>query len=160
MSNSTSRTTGFLSAFNGDTPPVEKKVDGDGYVTLTTDDWYFIVGGTLGADLVSIQITTDAAVAGTFTIETCLWPRDPIQGPATKLDTNETAGIWVKNDPTGAYVPSTGTGWTWTLLTGVKTAGVGGAVIDIGNLGAKRMRVKFNCTTGGKVSVIANAKST
>lgn len=160
MSQSTSRTTGFLSAWNGDATPVEKKVDADGYVTLTTDDWYFEVSGSSSADLVSIQITTDATIAGTFTIETCLWPRDQINGPATKAVSNEAVGIWVKNDPTGAYVPSTGTGWTWTLLTGVKTAGVGGAVIDIGNLGAKRMRLKMACTTGGKVSVIANAKAT
>lgn len=156
---STSRETGFCSAFAGD--GTEAKVDGDGYVTLTaTDDYYFVIAGANGADLLSIQITTDAAIAGTFTVETCLWPRDKIQGPATKTDYSETAGIWVKNDPTGAYVASSGTGWTWTLLTGVKTAGVGGAVIDIGNLGAKRVRLKMNCTTGGKVSVIANAKST
>lgn len=159
MSIATAREIGFIPAINGDTPAVEKKVDGDGYVTLTTDDWYFVIGGSAGADLLSIQITTDATVAGTFTVETCLWPRDKIQGPATKTDGNEVAGIWVKNDPTGAYVASSGTGWTWTLLTGVKTAGVGGAVIDIGNIGAKRVRLKFACTTGGKVSVIANAKS-
>lgn len=159
MSQSTSRTTGFLMALAGD--GTEAKVDADGYVTLTaTDDYYFVVGGNLGADLVSIQITTDSAIAGTFTVETCLWPRDATQGGATKTDYNETAGIWVKNDPTGAYVASSGTGWTWTLLTGAKTAGVGGAIIDLGNLGAKRMRLKFNCTTGGKVAVLVNAKST
>ena len=159
MSQSTSRTTGFLSALNGSGTRAE--VDADGYVTLTaTDDYYFVVGGDLGADLVSIQIVTDAAIAGTFTVETCLWPRDQIQGGAAKTDYDETSGIWVKNDPTGAYVASVGTGWTWTLLTGVKTAGVGGAVIDLGNLGAKRVRIKAAITTGAKVSVIANAKST
>lgn len=155
---STSRETGFCSAFDG--AGVEYKVDADGYVSLTaTDDFYFVIAGGYGADLVSVQITTGSAVAGTFTVETCLWPRAPIQGPAAKTDYNETAGIWVKNDPTGAYVASSGTGWTWTLLTGAKTAGVGGAVLDIGNLGARRMRLKFNCTTSGKVSVLVNAKS-
>ncbi len=153
----TSRETGFLPAFAGD--GTEAKVDADGYVTLTaTDDYYFVVGGAAGAETLSIQLTTDGTIAGTFTVETCLWPRNPIQGPVVKTDYNEVAGIWVKNDPTGAYVASSGTGWTWTLLTGVKTAGVGGAVIDIGNIGAKRVRVKLNCTTGGKVSVLANAK--
>lgn len=158
MSQSTSRSTGFLSAFDGGGD--ESKVDANGYVTLDVDDHYFEIGGDTSADLVSIQITTDATIAGTFTIETCLWPRDPIQGPAVKTKYNETAGIWVKNDPAGAYVASSGTGWTWTLLTGVKTAGLGGAVLDLGNLGAKRMRLKATITTGGKVSVIANAKST
>ncbi len=154
---STSRETGFCSAFDGGGD--ESKVDGDGYVTLDTDDHYFVIGGVAGADLLSIQITTDATIAGTFTVETCLWPREKIQGPQSKTDWNETAGIWVKNDPTGAYVASSGTGWTWTLLTGAKTAGLGGAVIDIGNIGAKRVRLKAAITTGGKVSVIANAKS-
>ena len=158
MSQSTSRTSGFLRAIDGGGGLSE--VDADGYVTLDVDDHYFVVGGDLGADLVSIQITTDATIAGTFTVETCLWPRDQIQGGAAKTDYDETSGIWVKNDPTGAYVASVGTGWTWTLLTGVKTAGVGGAVIDLGNLGAKRMRLKLNCTTGGKVAVLANAKAT
>jgi hypothetical protein len=157
MSQSTSRSTGFLPAFDGGGDV--SFVDADGYVTLDSDDHYFEVGGDSSADLVSIQITTDNVIAGTFTVETCLWPRDPINGPATKTAFNETSGIWIKNDPTGAYVASSGTGWTWTLLTGVKTAGVGGAVIDIGNLGAKRLRLKLVCTTGGKVSVIANAKS-
>ena len=156
MSIGTSREIGFLSAFDG--AGDESKVDGDGYVTLDADDHYFVVGGAAGAETLSIQITTDGTIAGTFTVETCLWPRAPIQGAATKTDWNETSGIWVKNDPTGAYVPSVGTGWTWTLLTGVKTAGVGGSVIDIGNIGAKRVRLKMVCTTPGKVSVIANAK--
>lgn len=154
---STSRESGFLSAFDGGGE--ESKVGADGYVTLDADDHYFVVGGAAGSDLLSIQIVTDATIAGTFTIETCLWPRAPIQGSATKTDWNEVSGIWVKNDPTGAYVASVGTGWTWTLLTGAKTAGVGGAVIDIGNIGAKRVRLKMACTTGGKVAVLSNAKS-
>lgn len=130
--------------------------DGTGYVTLDVDSHYFEIPQAQVGEFQSIHIITGALIAGTFTIETC-----NIDTHATKGVTsyNEVSGNWINEDPTGAYVGSTGTGWTWTLLTGVKTAGVGGAMIHLGNLGSKRCRVKAAITTGGTVRVICHGKS-
>lgn len=126
-----------------------------GLVTLGVDDYYFEIPLTADGDLQSVQILTGALIAGTFTIETS---NIPSAGPDSITGYDETVGNWIKEDPTGAYVASTGTGWSWTLLTGVKTAGAGGAMIHLGNLGAKRCRVKAAITTGGTVRVIPHGK--
>lgn len=139
-----------------------KKVpDENGYVTLGVDTYLFSLS-VPEAGLISCHILTDSAIAGTFTVECS-------NMPATKGDMGQTAditdwdtstvGAWVKEDPTGAYVASVGTGWSWTLLTGVKTAGAGGAMIHLGNVGSKRCRLKAVITTGGKVRVNRHAKA-
>ena len=138
-----------------------QEVGADGFVTLGVDTYLFPLS-VPEADLHSVHIQTDAAIAGTFTIESSNMPRtkDDMGQTAdiTDWDTS-TVGAWVKEDPTGAYVASVGTGWTWTLLTGVKTAGTGGSMIHLGNMGSKRMRLKAVVTTGGKVRVNGHAKS-
>jgi hypothetical protein len=130
-----------------------------GLVTLTaTDDFYFMIPTSEDATVQSIHILTGALIAGTFTIETCNFPKVGTADGVT--DYNEVSGNWVKEDPTGAYVASVGTGWSWTLLTGVKTAGAGGAMIHLGNIGSKRIRLKLACTTTGTVRVVAHGKGT
>lgn len=135
--------------------------DENGEVTLTTTTYFFPLGGS-ASPLIGVQIRTDASVAGTFTIETTCFP--PYKGdggaaPTDVTDYDTTTGNWIKEDPSTAYVASTGTGWTWTNLTGVKTAGAAGAMIHLGNIGSRRSRLKFVCTTGGKVRVSRWAKA-
>lgn len=135
--------------------------DENGFVTLTTTTYYFAIGGS-ASTLESVHIMTDASIAGTFTVETCNFP--PYKGdggaaPTDVTDYDSTTGNWIKEDPSTAYVASTGTGWTWTNLTGVKTAGAAGAMIHLGNIGSRRSRLKFVCTTGGKVRVSRWAKA-
>lgn len=147
---------GALLTTNGTPVPPDE----NGLVTLGVATYVFMLS-VPEAPLESIHIMTGAAIAGTFSVETCNFP-------ATKGDMGSpvdianwdvtTVGAWVKEDPTGAYVASVGTGWTWTLLTGVKTAGTGGAMIHIGNLGSKRIRLKAVVTTGGTVRVNRHAK--
>lgn len=127
-----------------------------GFVTLDIDDHYFELIGAHDGEINSVQIITDATIAGTFTIESTNMPAGTTADAATSYD--ETVGDWIKEDPTGAYVASTGTGWTWTLLTGVKTAGTGGAMLHLGNAGSKRLRLKAAITTGGAVRVICHGK--
>lgn len=138
-----------------------QEVGADGFVTLGVDTYLFPLS-VPEAGLVSVHIQTDASIAGTFTIETCNFPKTKGEmgqtADITDWDT-ATVGAWVKEDPTGAYVASVGTGWAWTLLTGVKTAGTGGAMIHLGNLGSKRCRLKAVITTGGKVRVNRHAKA-
>lgn len=148
---------GSLNAFNGD--GVEAAPDPiTGFVTLSIDDHYFPISVEEGY-LASVQIITDGTIAGTFTIETSNLPKQRGRtGPLDTSDFNEAVGRWIKEDPAPAYVASVGTGWTWTLLTGVKTAGVAGAITHLGNLGSARCRLKASITTGGTVRVAGNGK--
>ena len=151
---STGTTTGDLPAYLETTGTVQP-VGSDGYLTLATGTFYVPIGGARGALLESIQLVCNAAIALTATIETCNMPRDPIQGPAAVADFEATAATnWVKENPTTVYVATGGSGWVWTLLTGVFTAGaVGSSMIHLGNFGARRMRAKLVVTTGGKIRI-------
>lgn len=152
-----SRERGYLTAYDGG--GAASKPNADGYVTLDADDHYFVLGGAEGAPITSVQIQTDATIAGTFTIEICNFPRDPINGGGRVSDYDETTAWVLVNASTGVYIPTNGTGWTVTAMTMAKTAGLGSAIVDIGNLGAKRVRVKAAITTPGLVRVNGNAKS-
>lgn len=132
---------------------VKTQPDESGFVTLGVDTYLFPLGGN-ASPLHSVHIRTDAAIVGTFTIETCNFPRDGngATSDVTDFDTSN-VGNWVKEDPPTAYVATVGTGWTVTNLTLAKTAGLGGALIHLGNIGSKRCRLKAVITTGGKVRV-------
>lgn len=127
-----------------------------GLVTLGVDDYYLEIPLTAAGPLQSVHILTGAAIVGTFTIETTNFPQT---GPAGAVSTwDETSGNWVKENPSSAYVATVGTGWTVSSLTLTKTAGVGAAMIHLGNLGARRCRVKASITTGGTVRVVPHGK--
>jgi len=127
-----------------------------GLVTLGVDDYYFELPLTEDGGLQSVQILTGALIAGVFTVETTNFPQ---QGPAGSVTSwNETSGNWIKEDPSTAYVASVGTGWSIANLTLTKTAGVGGAMIHLGNLGSRRCRIKAAITTGGTVRVASHGK--
>jgi hypothetical protein len=130
-----------------------------GLVTLDADDHYFPIFGADECEIDSIHILTGAAIEAVFTVETCNFPRrrDEV-GPADVTDYNETTGNWIKENPSSAYVASTGTGWAVAALTLTKTAGAGGAMIHLGNMGARRVRLKAAVTTPGTIRVVANGK--
>lgn len=136
--------------------------DENGNVTLGVDTYLFPLGGS-ASPLTSVHIKTDAAIAGTFTIETCNFPPYKGDGGAAPTDVTDwdtaTVGNWIKEDPSTAYVATVGTGWTVTNLSLAKTAGTGGAMIHLGNLGSRRHRLKAVITTGGKVRVSRWAKA-
>ncbi len=132
-----------------------------GLVTLTaTDDYYFPIPVAGDGEVVSIHILTDAVLAGVFTVETCNFPQaaDGVN-IATVEDWNEATGNWIKEDPTTAYVATVGTGWSALNLTLTKTAGAGGAMIHLGNIGSRRLRLKAAVTTTGAARVMAHGKS-
>jgi hypothetical protein len=127
-------------------------------VTLDVDSHYFVINAD-EAEIDSIHILTGALIAGVFTVETCNFPRKRDEvGPNDVTDYDETTGNWIKEDPTTAYVASVGTGWTVANLTLTKTAGAAGAMIHLGNLGARRVRLKAAITTGGTVRVVPHGK--
>ena len=148
-----------LSAFNGSgTESVPAAATG--LVTLTaTDDYYFPIPTVAGAEIIHIHVQTDANFAGTFTIETCSFPAVAnAVNIATISDWNETAGNWNKEDPTTGYIGQSGSGWTMTNLSAAKTAAAGGCSFNLGNVGARRVRLKAACTTTGAVRVMTNSK--
>lgn len=137
-------------------------VGADGYVTLGVDTYLFPLGGISDAIIESCHILTDATIAGTFTIEGCNFPKfvGGMGGGTSDVSDWVNAGsVWTQINPSTALVDSVGTGWTWTALSGAKTAGVGSALINLGNLGCRRARLKVVVTTGGKVRVNAHGKS-
>ena len=133
-----------------------------GFVTLDVDAHYFVIPGAHAAEGVSVQIITDATIAGTFTIEGCNLPLargGTSAGPSDADDYSEVSGQWVEIDTTDAgHAQAAGTGWTATALTLVKTAGAGGAIITLPHACWRRLRIKADITTGGSVRVVAHGR--
>lgn len=139
--------------------------DENGDVTLTTATYVFVLMGASDAPLQSVQLRCNAAIAfsttGTF-IETCNLPRNTDKTSVARgdqvSDYDTTTGNWIKEDPSTAYIGTTGTGWTVTNMTLTKTAGLGGAMIHLGNMGALRSRLNVTVTTAGKLCVASHGK--
>ena len=157
------RTTPYVTALDEDTG-VATTPGADGYVALVATDDYLFALGVADQPLESVHIQTDAAIAGTFTIETSNLARNDDAVAVPPADTvtdwiDTEVGAWVKEDPSTAYVATVGTGWSVTNLTLTKTAGTGGAMIHLGNLGARRVRLKAAITTSGSVRIAVHGKS-
>jgi hypothetical protein len=153
-------TSGPLTAYDGG-GDASAPSDATGFVTLDADTHYFPIPFAFEAEHLAVQILTDATIAGTFTVETTEFPaqRGDGIGPADVADYSEDAGKWVKLDVDAAgYAQGSGTGWTVTKLTLVKTAGAGGAVINLPHAPGRRYRLAAVITTGGTVRVGAHAK--
>jgi hypothetical protein len=149
-----------LSAFSN--TGVESAPSPAGLVTLTAATFYFEIPLTADGSLQSIHILTGAAIAGVFTIETSNLPQgSPVATTALGAvpTWDETVGNWVQENPSSAYVATNGTGWSVSALTLTKAAGAGGAMIHLGNIGARRCRVKAAITTGGTVRIVPHGKN-
>jgi hypothetical protein len=132
------------------TPP-----DENGFVTLTVATFLFMLDGS-DPDLVSVQILTDATIVFVSTVETCNFPKHKGGQGSGAIDVSDfdvTGSLWTQENPSTAYIGTTGTGWTPASLTLTKAAGVGSAMIHLGNDGARRTRLKLVVSTGGKVRV-------
>jgi hypothetical protein len=155
-----SLTTKNLSAYNGagtESAPASET----GLVTLTAvDDFYFPIPVAENASTISIHILTDGVIAGTFTVEATNLPKKRNEiGPDDVEDWSETLGEWVQiNTASAGYAQGAGVGWTVTALSLAKTAGAGGAVIDLIDLATRRLRLKAVVTTGGACRVVAHGK--
>lgn len=142
-----------------------------GGVTLGVATYYFPLGTARGltpaqVPLVAVHLKWAAAVAATITVETCNFGATigaagmPMGGPADVTDYSATAGDWIAENPSTAYVGVVGAGNSATGLT--ITAGgaaAGGCMIHLGNLGARRARLKVVTTVGGVVRVNVQGKA-
>lgn len=127
----------------------------DGYVTLIAATYLFVFSEP-EAVRHSIHIITDAAIAGTFTIEVNNQPatkRNMGQGADVEDWRDTAAAGWAIFNRTTDYVAVAGTGFTPTALSLAKTAGIGTAFVELGPITAKRLRLKAAITTGGRVRV-------
>lgn len=113
----------------------------------------------------SVQLIWDAAIVATSIVfQDCNAPRfkkpnDPDSGDDI-TDIDLTAGKWMTEDPSTAYVPIAGAGATVVNMTIALAGGaVGGAMLNLGNLGSKRGRIKVVTTTGGALRVLPHGKS-
>jgi hypothetical protein len=113
-----------------------------GIYTLAAGTYYVDVA-IIDAVFLSVHMHWSAALASTITV----WTSDLSQVDAPL--TNTTAGYWVQQNPSTAYVP-TGTGFTPTALT-IVTAGTdaGGTQINLADLAASRVRLRIVVTVGG-----------
>jgi hypothetical protein len=145
------------------TDGTEVRTDADGWVSLTSGTTYVFALRVSDQNVESFSVACDAAIAFSgLTIETTNAPRQSsgqtTGGTVTDWD-NTTATTWVQENPPTAYIPTTGTGWTSTAATLVKTAGLGAAVIQLSEVAVRRVRLKVVVTTTGKMRVSPWGKS-
>lgn len=122
----------------------------NGQQAITTS--YYGLGGD--ASLVQhIHIKWDAALVATITIESSDFHDVALN--------STTAGDWVQENPSSGYtaVSPSGAATTATpLVLAIPGVTAGGASMNIGNLGSRRLRAKVVCTTGGFLRIHTNGK--
>ena len=138
------------------------KPDKDGWVTLATGTYVFVVRVS-DQLLESLNVVTDGTIAFSgLTVEDTNAPRqDSGQATAgTVTDWDVSADTtWTQENPPSAYIGTSGTGWSVSAATLVKTAGKGSAMIEMSEVSAARVRIKVVVTTGGTMRVAAWGKS-
>lgn len=121
---------------------------------LASGTTYYFPVGAPGCLITSIHAIWDAAIVITaLTVEDCN------VGDANPLVAGR-AALWIQENPTGAYVAVTGAGVTATNLSVAATGGaIGGAMIHLGNMGSRKVRVKVVVgATGGKFELYPHGK--
>jgi len=128
---------------------------------------YYVDVGIPDADHVSVHVTWDATIVATsvnyqtsnlpaYKSESA--PYTDSSGSADVSLVDSTAGNWLTEDPSSAYVPVT-TGGTVTNMTLAIAGGTaGGAMFEIANANSRRARMKIVTTTGGFIRVHPHGK--
>jgi hypothetical protein len=138
--------------------------DNNGWVTLAAGTYVFALR-TSDQVVESLNVVTDATIAFSttgLTLESTNAGRSSSgqTTPGTVTDWDVSAdSTWVQENPPTAYIATSGTGWTATAATLVKTAGKGAAMIQFEDVGCMRLRAKVVVTTGGTMRVAMWGKS-
>lgn len=139
--------------------------DENGEVTMAATTYFFALDEP-GATLSAVHVRVASAVAAVFTIETCNFPKwkgghgNANDGVLDVSDFDDTAGNWIKEDPTTAEVGTVGAGWSVSNMTVTHAAGAaGGFTLHLGNLGTKRCRMRVVASVGGKARVNFHGKA-
>ncbi len=142
--------TPYPTIYKSDSTKLENGKNG---VTLASGTVYYVPIGGDAALVSSFHLQWDAAIILTVTIE------DSNNPDVTLYST--TAGEWVQQNPSSAYVGGDGAGGmtvtNWTAVIAGGTAG--GGMWHFGNSGAARTRMKLSVgSTGGVIKTTTHAK--
>lgn len=129
-----------------DTPAVASPSDGAGFYTLGVGTYYVDLS-IFDATYLSAHMRWNAALAATITF----WCSDFSKVDASLTDT--TAGNWIQEDPSTAYIPA-GTGYTIANMT-ITVAGTdaGGTRANLTGYAAGRIRARIVVTVAGVIRV-------
>lgn len=127
-------------------------VGASGAATLASSTTYYYPVGGESSPLNSVWIKWDATLNAVFTVEDTNARSEDV----TSYDA--TAGNWIPENPTTAYVGVTG-GTVTNLTVTVASTTAGGCMVHLGNSGARRTRIKAVVTTGGVVAVGCHGKA-
>lgn len=161
-----------LTAYVATTGTVVLPVQGKGLTLQTGTTYYLPLGEEIAAmpgevSLIGVHLKWGTAFVGTIAIETsnfCQRIGGSIAGSPDVTDWDATVGNWIQQNPATAYISVTSTdgstgGATVTNATVTVAGGAaGGTLFDVGNLGAKRVRIKIVATTGDVVRASVNGK--
>lgn len=135
-------------------PGTDATVNGHGVYTLEANTTYYFPVGGQDATLVALHLQHDAAIAITSaTVEDTCFPEREVSDYAS------TAGLWIDEDPTTAFVGVVGATTTQTNgVVAVVAGNVGGAMWHV-TTAARRTRLKVVVgATGGEVRVASWGK--
>lgn len=114
------------------------------YVEVAAAATKYVEIGVDGSGLHSVQIGwPDAVSSATITLHTSNWPREEVAFDSTS------AMHWY--DESTAPVPVT--------ITGPSAAAIGGCLVHLGNVGAKRGRLKIVAAATTKLWILPHGKS-
>lgn len=133
-----------------------------GKYTLTANTLYYFVLGGADAPFLSTHLTayTAGMIITSATVQDCNHHGGPVTLPGDVSDFSATAGEWIPETPTTAYVGVVGTGWSATngVVASLGSA-LGGALWHIAETGADRTRLAVQVgAAGGIVRVSAHGK--
>lgn len=132
-------------------------------LTLANATTYFVSLQAMPQDspYLGVHLKWDAALVAEITFESTEFPAFLLGSPSVVdvSDQSVVNGEWLQHEPVTVAGDVPIVGGTETNLTITVPGGtVGGARVDLGNLGALRMRVKIVVTTGGNLRVAGNGK--
>lgn len=128
---------------------------GRGKYTLTSGTTYYAIIGGPDAFTLSAHVQWDASIIITsVTVEDCNF------GMSDASDYSSTAGDWIDEDPTTAFVGLVGAGASHTNGVVAVTGGAaGGAMLHVADTGSIRTRLKIVVGgTGGVIRIAASGK--
>lgn len=125
-----------------------------GVYTLASSTVYYAEINVQTSPCESIHLQSSSALVGTVTVETSDFGTTDVSSVST------TAGDWIQQNPSAAYVATAGTGVTPTALSIAFAGGGsgGGAQINLTGLAPARLRLKLDITTGGTIRIAHSGK--
>lgn len=119
----------------------------NGLTTILNTTTIFGILNNDTANVIAFHVSWDASITATITFEDTCFP--------DVTNFSVTAGEWIKEDPTTAYIAFAplGSGTAVNMTITIPGGTAGGAMVHFGNTGSRRTRVKIVTGTGGAIRV-------